>query len=109
MPLGRICRLSVGAICTSCPKGCRLDNQRRNAKSRDHGLTRAAWKKRLRLAALERDGYLCRLRLQGCTGKATTVHLRPELAGDHSRATLDDCTSCCAHCHGVIDAPRARR
>jgi len=24
------------------------------------------------------------------------------------RATLADCTSACHHCHGVVDAPRAK-
>jgi ribosomal protein L28 len=107
MALGRICRQGGGRICTTCKTGCRLDNARRNAKSKAHGLTKARWKQGLRKRALERDRYRCRLRLSGCTGKASTVHLRPELAGDHDAANLDDVLSCCAHCHGVIDGRRA--
>jgi hypothetical protein len=107
MPLGRICSRQHGAICVDCARSCRLDNERRNAKSRTHGLTTSRWQ-RLRKAALERDGRRCMLGLRGCTLIATTVHLRPELGGDHRRATLDDVTSSCARCHGVVDAPRAR-
>jgi 5-methylcytosine-specific restriction endonuclease McrA len=106
--LGRICRYQDGAICTDCKSSCRLDNQRRAEKSKRHGLTTSRWQ-RLRTAALRRDRFLCQLRLSGCTQKATTVHLRPELAGDHLSASLGDLSSCCAHCHGAVDAPRARR
>lgn len=57
-----------------------------------------------------RDGYRCQLAVDdGCTEAATTVHIRPELGGNHLTATLEDCTSACAHCHGVVDAPRARQ
>lgn len=64
---------------------------------------------RLRIAALERDGCMCRIRLAGCTGTATTVHLDPRLGGNHAAATLEDLLSACAHCHGLVDGPRARR
>jgi hypothetical protein len=105
MPLGRICSRRGGAICTACPGSCRIDDRRRNAKSKAHGLTLRRWQ-RLRQATLDRDGRRCRFRLPGCTKVATSVHLHPELQGDHTRASLDDCTSSCAHCHGVVDALR---
>src|SRR5947209_8274983 len=54
------------------------DNARRAAKAKAHGLTTRAWQL-LRRARLELDGYRCRLALPGCTGRATSVHLRPEL------------------------------
>ena len=105
--IGRICRLTGGAICTSCGTTCRLDNQRRNAKTVSHGVKRAH-NQRLRKQRLAFDGHRCQLRLPGCTGRATTVHLDPRFAGDHDAATIDDLISACARCHGRIDAPRAR-
>lgn len=108
MPLGRICTLAGGDICTSCGTSCRLDNRRRAEKTNLHGVKRAH-NQRLRLAALDRDNYRCRLRLPGCTGHATTMHLDPRRAGDHDQASLADVVSACAHCHGVVDAPRAAR
>lgn len=71
------------------------------------GYDSPGWR-RLRAAALQRDGGWCQLRLEGCTGRATTVHLRPELGGDHRRATLEDCVSACRVCHGRVDGGRAR-
>lgn len=69
---------------------------------------RSPYWRELRLAALERDGYRCQLQVDdGCTGQAVSVHIDPRLGGDHLRATLADCLSACAHCHGAVDAPRA--
>jgi 5-methylcytosine-specific restriction endonuclease McrA len=82
------------------------DNQRRAELNRKHGTKSAYWRK-LRLLALERDGFRCTFNHRGCTQGATTVHLAPHLRGDHRIATLDDCRSACRHCHGVEDAPRA--
>jgi len=107
LAFGRICHAACGSICTSCRRTCRLDNERRREKRKRGGLTEQVWL-RLRAAALLRDRHRCQFRLEGCTRRATTVHLRPELAGDHRRATLDDLTSSCAHCHGVVDGTRAR-
>jgi hypothetical protein len=108
LALGRICRLAGGVICTGCRSSCQLDNARRSAKNVAHGLSRTAWD-RLRQAALERDRHLCRFGFAGCTKVATTVHVDERLDGDHSSATLDDCLSACAHCHGIADGPRSRR
>ncbi len=65
------------------------------------GSTRASrlppgWK-RLRQAVLERDGFVCQLRLPGCTGLATQAdHI---VAGDdHSLANLQ---AACAHCNAA--------
>ena len=88
------------------------DTERRVQKSKDHGLFHVEWRgpNGLRKRALDRDQGLCKLRVDDrCTTLATTVHLDPALEGDHARATLDDCTSACAHCHGVIDGARAAR
>jgi 5-methylcytosine-specific restriction endonuclease McrA len=106
MPVGRICSRLGGRICTGCPHSCRLDNRRRLEKRRKHGMVGKHWDE-LRIAALERDGRLCQPRLAGCTEIATSVHLDPRLGGNHALATLQDLTSCCAHCHGVLDGPRA--
>jgi hypothetical protein len=61
----------------------------------------------VRTARLALDGHLCQFNYPGCTGHATTVHLAPELQGDHSLATLETTRSACHHCHGIEDAPRA--
>jgi hypothetical protein len=107
MTVGRVCSRAGGAICTTCKRTCALDNQRRTKKSSDHGLTKSAWKRHLQPAALERDHNRCRFRFRGCTRRATTVHLRTGLAGDHDAATLDDVLSACLHCHGVADGIRS--
>lgn len=85
------------------------EQARRAAKARANGLGTTYWRD-LRVAALVRDGGQCVLHVDaGCTRRATSVHIRPELGGDHLAARLEDCKSACAHCHGVVDAPRARR
>jgi 5-methylcytosine-specific restriction endonuclease McrA len=92
-----------------CPKHAAprqaADSERRNAKRRVHRRTTAHWR-RLRAAVLARDAHLCRLQLAGCTTRATSVHLNPELGGRHDLAGPADCLSACAHCHGVIDGAR---
>lgn len=103
MPQGRICPVTGGMLCLACDRDCRL---RRNHRRRDHGTSTAHWSM-VRVQCLALAGWRCQLRLPGCTKEATTVHLRPELGGDHRSATSDDVTACCAHCHGVVDAPRA--
>jgi hypothetical protein len=90
-----------------CPDCQRADDRRRNAKRRASGRTTAAWQ-RLRLAALHRDGYACRRCGRTGTRHTLTVHLRPELGGNHRIAALDDLTTLCRSCHGSIDAPRAQ-
>jgi 5-methylcytosine-specific restriction endonuclease McrA len=104
-----------GRICPSChhihtdngprDRACQQrEDARRHAKERAQGRTTAAWR-RLRQAALQRDGYRCR-RCGRQTG--LTAHLDRRLAGDHTRATLDDITTLCRSCHGSTDAPRSR-
>jgi hypothetical protein len=83
------------------------DNARRNAKTVAHGVKRAHFQ-RVRREVLAATGGLCELRLPGCTTTATTVHLHPELAGNHDIATVADCDAACAHCHGVTDGRRSR-
>ncbi len=78
----------------------------RREKQRAHGRDTRAWR-RLRGLALWKAGYECQLRLPGCTVAATSVHLDPDLQGDHEKATLGSLTACCAHCHGVVDGPRS--
>ena len=91
------------------PHNCtalQADNRRRQRKTRAHGRTTAAWQ-RLRKLALDRDDHICQLQMNaGCTRIATSVHLHPSLAGDHAAATIDDLTSACLHCHGVVDGGR---
>jgi hypothetical protein len=76
------------------------------AHTTDYGYASLHWQ-RVRAARLQVDGHLCQFNYPGCIGHATTVHLAPELAGDHSLATLETTRSACHHCHGIEDAPRA--
>lgn len=69
-----------------------------------------AWR-RIRTMALQRDNYLCQLRLsKKCTRIATEVHHIkpledfPELALD-----LDNLTSCCWWCHEETKRRRSER
>lgn len=80
-----------------------------NAKNKRNGMNLKGWRgpHGLRARTLERDQHLCQAQLPGCTHKATTVHIRPALDGDHRQATLHDCISLCHRCHGRIDGPRS--
>jgi 5-methylcytosine-specific restriction endonuclease McrA len=93
-----------------CPACYRADNQRRKVKQRDQGRTTAHWKNLARRAK-QAAGYRC----QGCGCPEVrdsrgwlSVHLRPELGGNHRAATLDDVVVLCLSCHGTLDAPRAQ-
>ena len=89
-----------------CPDCQRADDRRRNRKRVESGRTTAAWQ-RLRAAAIHRDNYTCQRCGVSGTVKTLTVHLRPELGGNHRAATLDDLVTLCRSCHGKTDAPRA--
>jgi hypothetical protein len=71
----------------------------------DRGYATVHWQV-IRGARLALDRLACQLRHDGCTRRATQVHLDPSLRGDHSRASLELTLSCCAHCHGVEDGRR---
>lgn len=102
------CRTLVAIGHTRCHQHAAADNARRYRKRLQHGRHTTAWQ-RLRSARLEHAGYQCELQLDDrCTLEATTVHLDPRLEGNHETAGLDDVRAACLHCHGVIDAPRAR-
>jgi 5-methylcytosine-specific restriction endonuclease McrA len=89
--------------CSDCK---RAENRRRNEKRKASGRKSAAWT-RLRLAALHRDRYSCRRCGRAGDARTLTVHLAPELHGEHWRARLDDLETLCRRCHGSVDAPRA--
>jgi len=59
-----------------------------------NGSTRR-WR-RIRLAVLQRDGWVCQLRLAGCTGRATCAHhvLGRSVTGDSMEHIVASCTSC---------------
>jgi len=93
-----------------CPGCYKADNRRRKVKQREQGRTTAHWKKVARRAK-QAAGYRC----QSCGTPEVrdargwlSVHLRPELRGDHRAATLDDVVVLCLSCHGTLDAPRAQ-
>ena len=70
------------------------------------GYSSSHWQ-RVRRQRLNLDGHRCTLNHPGCTTVATTVHLAPELNGNHLLATVDNTRSACRRCHGTEDAPRA--
>lgn len=67
------------------------------------GSTRA-WR-RVRALALARDNYRCRLRLDGCTTIATTVHHLVPWTGRPEDVPVDQLAGACAHCNGVTGDP----
>jgi hypothetical protein len=92
-----------------CPACYQEDNRRRTVKQREQGRTTSHWKKLAR-AAKQNAGYRCQScgRLEERTPAGwLSVHLRPELGGNHRAATLDDVVVLCLSCHGTLDAPRA--
>lgn len=57
------------------------------------GSTRA-WRRTRRLV-LERDGYRCQLKLEGCTTRATTAHhTKGKAMGDDPRHLVAACQPC---------------
>ncbi len=64
------------------------------SRSWERGSTRA-WR-RLRALVLARDGYLCRLRTEVCTHRATCVHhtLGKAVTGDDPRYLVAACKPC---------------
>lgn len=109
---------AVAAICWRCgrtfPKGtrCPCDSERERARrrvmARIQGRGTDHWQ-RVRRERLEIDAHHCQLRLSGCRGAATTVHLDPRLAGDHRMASVEHTLSACAVCHGRVDGGRRGR
>ena len=89
-----------------CPEHHAQYRARRAQAKKQSGRNLASWQK-LRAAVLERDGHMCRLRLDYCQGRATSVHLDPRLRGDHRLATMADCVSACSSCHGAAHAGKA--
>jgi hypothetical protein len=103
-----ICGRIIPATDRRRPEHARAENSRRAQKAKRNGLKTSHWRE-VRQARLQLDGGLCTLKLNGCTGYAETVHLAPELGGNHQLATLDNTRSACRHCHGVVDAPRSHQ
>jgi hypothetical protein len=94
-----------------CPRCYREDNQRRSRKQQASGRTTAHWRN-VKAQAKALAGYRC----QSCgvfeqpTPRGwLSVHLRPELQGNHRIATVADVVVLCLSCHGSRDAPRASR
>lgn len=94
-----------------CPACYQADNRRRTVKQREQGRTTSRWKNLARQAK-QAAGYRC----QACGRPEVrdsrgwlSVHLRPELGGNHRAATLEDVVVLCLSCHGTLDAPRAQR
>lgn len=92
--------------CPQCQMHAQADGRRRNAKAQQDGRSLRQWRSTTRPAVLARAGNRCELRLRGCTGKATTVH---KINGGYHSRNLDAYQAACFHCHGVVDAPKARK
>jgi len=59
-----------------------------------------------RKAVLERDGYTCQARLEGCTGRATQVHHKTY---QHIYSEpLFDLEAVCIHCHEILTEVEGR-
>jgi len=106
LPGGSYCGKLIPADKRRCPEHERAENARRAAKSKRNGLRTPHWLA-IRKARLVMDGGRCTFELPACTGRAETVHLDPELRGNHLLATTENTRSACRHCHGTVDAPRA--
>ena len=78
-------------------------NALRLARRRAHKRNTAAWK-RLAAVVKARDGCC----LDCGTTHDLTVHLHPDLAGQHDLATPDDCLTLCRSCHGAREGGRVR-
>ena len=106
-PLATVCHRHKALVPAGsrCPACVRDDNERRNRKSRAHGVTSPAWRRR-RARKLKRSPG-CELELEGCTGKATSVHIPARYRGRHDVVPENELVSACAHCHGVVDGARA--
>jgi hypothetical protein len=94
-----------------CPLCYRADKKRRARKQQAAGRTTGHWRL-LKAQAKANASYRC----QGCGKKEErhsrgwlSVHLRPELNGNHRVATLSDVVVLCLSCHGAVDTPRATR
>lgn len=102
--------LDCGRPCEGnrCPKHQRERNALRHAKQEAHGRNTVEW---LTLSRTRRAmAGRCELQLdERCTGLPETAHLNPERNGEHRGGTLEDVRAACRHCHGVADAPRAKR
>ena len=104
---GPYCGAFIPADKRRCPAHEQGENARRTAKSERNGQRSPHWLA-VRKARLFMDAGLCQLKVdEVCTVQADTVHLDPELHGNHLLATVDNTRSACRHCHGVTDAPRA--
>jgi hypothetical protein len=79
------------------------------AKDREPGEHRsydtAKWRTETRKKVLKRDGYRCKLKLEGCTGKATQVdHIR-----NGGPSTPSNLRASCASCNGKRAAKSQHR
>jgi hypothetical protein len=77
-------------------------NQAKHQSQQASGRSRRAWQRTRRLV-LEHAAYQCELRLAGCTGTATSVHLR---GGGYHEADPTRYLAACARCHGRLDGGR---
>jgi 5-methylcytosine-specific restriction endonuclease McrA len=101
-----LCGKLIEASEGRCPTCKNVENRRRALKAGKAGLRTRYWRE-VRLARLQMDGYRCVLQHDGCTGYAETVHIPPELKGNHLLATVETCRSACRRCHGIEDGGRA--
>ena len=104
---GRLVNVDAGS---RCPEH-RAESERRRDRARGSPGERgygADWRK-LRLEVLERDGWLCQVRLAVCTVDATTVDHVVPLARGGARLDPANCRAACGPCNSSRSAAARRR
>jgi hypothetical protein len=106
MPLSTCAKCGRPCQGRYCPEHQRQENARRTNKVTRYGYKSAHWQA-VRKQRLELAGYVCELKLAGCTTRATHVHLPARYAGQHRAADVNDWRACCASCSGAVDGARS--
>lgn len=63
----------------------------------------------VRLTVLNRDGWLCQVKLPGCRGRATTAHHLDDVALYGPSLDVDRLAASCTHCNCSLGGRLGRR
>jgi 5-methylcytosine-specific restriction endonuclease McrA len=88
------CGTLIPATSRHCSACARLDNQRRNTRTKRDGRNTGAWQK-TRARVLARDGHTC----QHCGAPGVGVH---KIDGGHHTTNTTDYVTLCTPCHGRL-------